>query len=118
MGKVLYDLFHEYEGRRIITTCFASHIHRVQQIADAAIAFGRTIATWACRCGRTCASRGRWACCTSPNAKLRDIEDVDDLDPGERVRHQHRLAGRADVGAGALAADENRWLQGRRRTTS
>ena len=39
VGGVLYDLFHRYEGRRIITTCFASHIHRVQQIADAAIAF-------------------------------------------------------------------------------
>ena len=42
---MLYDLFHEHEGRRIITTCFASHIHRVQQIADAAIAFDRVIAT-------------------------------------------------------------------------
>ena len=34
-----------HEGRRIITACFASHIHRIQQIADAAIAFGRIIAT-------------------------------------------------------------------------
>ena len=45
VGEVLYDLFHEYEGRRIITACFASHIHRIQQIADAAIAFDRTVAT-------------------------------------------------------------------------
>ena len=45
VGKVLYDLFHEHEGQRIITACFASHIHRVQQIADAAIAYDRVIAT-------------------------------------------------------------------------
>ena len=32
-------------GRRIIVACFASHIHRVQQIADAAVASGRRVAT-------------------------------------------------------------------------
>src|SRR3546814_5414271 len=45
VGRVLYDLFHAHEGRRIITACFASHVHRVQQIADAAVAFDRKIAT-------------------------------------------------------------------------
>ena len=44
-GQVLYDLIHAHEGRRIITACFASHVHRVQQIADAAQAFGRKVAT-------------------------------------------------------------------------
>ena len=44
VGRVLYDLFHRSEGRRIITACFASHIHRVQQIADAALAFDRKVA--------------------------------------------------------------------------
>jgi ribonuclease J len=44
-GQGLYDLFHEHEGRRIVIACFASHIHRVQQIADAAMAFGRKVAT-------------------------------------------------------------------------
>ena len=42
---MLNDLFHAHEGRRIVIACFASHIHRIQQIADAAIAYGRTIAT-------------------------------------------------------------------------
>ena len=40
VGAVLRQLFHEHAGRRIITACFASHIHRIQQIADAAIAIG------------------------------------------------------------------------------
>ena len=38
VGKVLFDLFHQHRGRRIVIACFASHIHRVQQIADAAAA--------------------------------------------------------------------------------
>ena len=44
VGKVLYNLMHEQEGRRVITACFASHIHRIQQLADAAISFDRKIA--------------------------------------------------------------------------
>src|SRR6266540_2104445 len=35
VGQVLYQLFHAHEGNRIVIACFASHIHRVQQIADA-----------------------------------------------------------------------------------
>ena len=45
VGQVLYNLFHQHEGRRIVIACFASHIHRVQQIADAAVSFGRKVAT-------------------------------------------------------------------------
>ncbi len=45
VGRVLHDLFHAHSGRRIVTACFASHIHRIQQIADAAIASGRVVAT-------------------------------------------------------------------------
>jgi ribonuclease J len=37
VGVVLRQLFAEHKTRRIITASFASHIHRVQQIADAAI---------------------------------------------------------------------------------
>jgi ribonuclease J len=45
VGGVLMDLFHKARGRRMIIACFASHIHRIQQIADAAVESGRTIAT-------------------------------------------------------------------------
>src|ERR1700704_1521409 len=45
VGRVLRDLFGANTDKRIILTCFASHIPRIQQIADAAIANGRTIAT-------------------------------------------------------------------------
>ena len=42
---MLRALFAEQPGRRIITASFASHLHRIQQIADAAIACGRVVAT-------------------------------------------------------------------------
>ena len=37
-------LFREYPAKRFIVTSFASHIHRVQQVAQAAVAHGRRIA--------------------------------------------------------------------------
>src|SRR5207248_5856568 len=45
VGRVLRDWFRVAEGRRVITACFASHIHRIQQIADAALSSNRRIAT-------------------------------------------------------------------------
>ncbi|HTH05525.1 MAG TPA: ribonuclease J, partial [Ilumatobacteraceae bacterium] len=40
VGGVLRQLFADHSGRRIITASFASHLHRIQQICDAAIASG------------------------------------------------------------------------------
>ena len=115
---MLYDLFHAHEGQRIITTCFASHIHRVQQIADAAIAFGRTIATMGMSMKKNVRLAREMGLLHIPDNRLVDIEDVGDLDPGQGVRHQHRVAGRADVGAGADGVEREPVAQGRRRTTS
>jgi ribonuclease J len=43
IGPVLSDVFAAAE-QRIIVSCFASHVHRVQQIMDAAAAHGRKVA--------------------------------------------------------------------------
>ncbi|MBT8201512.1 MAG: ribonuclease J [Acidimicrobiia bacterium] len=43
LGRNLYDIIAAAEGR-VVAACFASHIHRVQQIVDAALADGRKIA--------------------------------------------------------------------------
>ena len=44
VGETLRRLFSARVGRRVIVACFASHIHRVQQIVDAAVANGRRVA--------------------------------------------------------------------------
>src|SRR5215213_7937641 len=43
IGPVLDRVFHRSHGR-IIVACFASHVHRVQQVLDAAAAHGRKVA--------------------------------------------------------------------------
>ena len=45
VGVALRRLFLAREGRRVVVACFASHIHRVQQIIDAAVATDRKVAT-------------------------------------------------------------------------
>lgn len=44
VGTFLRSLFAANSEKRVIAACFASHLHRVQQIADAAIGAGRKIA--------------------------------------------------------------------------
>ncbi|MCO1654476.1 ribonuclease J [Pseudonocardia humida] len=43
IGPVLDGVFHRSPSR-IIVACFASHVHRVQQVLDAAVAHGRRVA--------------------------------------------------------------------------
>ncbi len=44
IGPVLDRVFHGSRDQRIIVACFASHIHRVQQVMDAAAEHGRKVA--------------------------------------------------------------------------
>ncbi|MGA9747140.1 MAG: ribonuclease J [Nocardioides sp.] len=41
---VLDRVFHQSKDQRIIVACFASHVHRVQQVMDTAVAHGRKVA--------------------------------------------------------------------------
>jgi ribonuclease J len=43
VGEVVTDVIHKAKGR-IIVACFASHVHRVQQVLDAAAESGRQVA--------------------------------------------------------------------------
>jgi ribonuclease J len=43
IGPVIDRVFHRSQGR-LIVACFASHVHRVQQVLDAAVAHGRKVA--------------------------------------------------------------------------
>lgn len=111
VGQVLYDLFHQYDGRRIITTCFASHIHRVQQIADAAIAFDRTIATMGLSMRKNVRLAREMGLLRIPENRLRDIDDVGDLDPAKVCVISTGSQGEPMSALALLAASENRRLQ-------
>ena len=110
VGKVLYDLFHEFEGQRIITTCFASHIHRVQQIADAAIAFDRTIATMGLSMKKNVKIAIELGLLDIPESRLRDIADVKDVDPAKLCIISTGSQGEPMSALSLMAANENKFV--------
>ena len=81
VGTVLASLIRAQEGRRVIIGAFASHIHRLQQVADAAIADGRTLVTLGLSMRRNVKLARDVGILRIPDHALRDIEDIDDLDP-------------------------------------
>ncbi|MFN0092576.1 MAG: ribonuclease J [Acidimicrobiales bacterium] len=111
VGAVLYDLFHDHRGRRIVTACFASHIHRIQQIADAAIEHGRVVATLGMSMRKNIRLARDMGLLTIPERSLSDIEDVGDLDPGEVCVISTGSQGEPMSALALMAASENRWLK-------
>jgi ribonuclease J len=110
VGKVLEDLIAANAGRRIITACFASHVHRVQQIADAAIANGRTIATLGMSMKKNVRLAREMGLLTIPENRLLDIEDVNDLDPGEVCIISTGSQGEPMSALAKMAGNESKWI--------
>lgn len=111
VGKVLYNLLHEQEGRRVITACFASHIHRIQQLADAAISFDRVIAPLGRSMRRNITMAREMGLLTIPDRSLIDIEQVDRYEPGQVMVLCTGSQGEPMSALTLLSANENRWLK-------
>jgi ribonuclease J len=110
IGTVLYQLFHAHEGRRIVVACFASHIHRIQQIADAAQSFNRRIATLGMSMKKNVALARRMGVLRIPDHAIVDIEDLDGLPPGEVCVISTGSQGEPMSALSLMAASESRWL--------
>jgi ribonuclease J len=110
IGQSIQDLFRAREGRRIIIACFASHIHRVQQIADAALATGRTIATMGRSMNSNVALARDMGLLHIPDAKLRAIEDVDDVPDSELCVISTGTQGEPLSALARMSTGDNRWL--------
>ena len=110
VGQVLYDLFHAHEGRRIITACFASHVHRVQQIADAAIAFDRKIATLGMSMKKNVRLAREMGLLSIPENHLIDIEKIDEHAPEEICIISTGSQGEPMSALALMAATESKWL--------
>jgi len=84
VGRVLMALFEAHPEKRVIVACFASHVHRVQQVANAAIASGRYVATLGRSMGRNVAVARELGLLHIPDDRLIDIEKTADL-PADKV---------------------------------
>ncbi len=75
--------FKSNENNRIITACFASHIHRVEQIAKAAITAGRKISTLGLSMKKNLSLARQLGILEIKEEHLVDIEDICDYPPHE-----------------------------------
>lgn len=111
IGEVLMSLFQAHEGRRIITASFASHIHRVQQIANAALATGRTIATVGLSMQKNVRLARDLGLLDIPDRSIRDIKEVEDLDPGQVCIISTGSQGEPMSALARMATGDSKWLQ-------
>ena len=111
VGAVLRGIFAEQKGRRIITASFASHLHRIQQIADAAIANGRIVATLGLSIKKNVRMGRDLGILNIPDKSLIDIEDADKYRPEQLCIVSTGSQGEPMSALALLARGENRWIK-------
>ncbi len=110
IGQSINDLFQNQKGHRIVVACFASHIHRVQQIADAAIANGRTVATLGLSMNKNVNLARQMGLLTIPDTHLRNIDNVDDIAPEDLCIISTGSQGEPMSALSRMATGDNKWL--------
>lgn len=110
IGQSIHELFRAKEGHRIIVACFASHIHRVQQIADAAIENGRIVATLGRSMNKNVQLARQMGLLKIPDTHLRKIEDIDDIDDAKLCIISTGSQGEPMSALARMATGDNRWL--------
>ncbi len=111
IGAELRKVFAAQQGRRIITACFASHLHRIQQIARAAIDCGRKVATLGLSMKNNVALGRQLGLLKIPERSFLNIEECEDFHPGEvcvistgsQAEHRSTLA--------TASSGNSRWIK-------
>ncbi|HEX4654176.1 MAG TPA: ribonuclease J, partial [Mycobacteriales bacterium] len=84
IGPVLDDVFRQAR-RRIIVACFASHVHRVQQVLDAAQSHGRRVAFIGRSMVRNMGIARDLGYLTIPPGLIVGMDELEDLPPEQVV---------------------------------
>ncbi|HSH23330.1 MAG TPA: ribonuclease J [Acidimicrobiales bacterium] len=111
IGESLRGLFAAARGQRIVTACFASHIHRIQQIADVAIAEGRRIATLGLSMKKNVRLARDLGRLHIPDDKVCDIAEIDGVAPGQLCVISTGSQGEPLSALSRMAANDNKWLR-------
>jgi ribonuclease J len=111
VGETLRMLFASRHGRRVIVACFASHIHRVQQIVDAAVANGRVVAFL----GRSMLNNVELArslrILNIADAAVVDVDEIGRLEPGRVCIVSTGSQGEPMSALSLMAVGENKRVQ-------
>lgn len=110
VGNSLRKAFELNRGQRIITACFASHVHRVQQIVEIAIEEGRKIATLGLSMKRNVTLARELDLLRIHESHIIDIEDVKDYSAHEVCVISTGTQAEPRSALAVAASGESRWL--------
>ena len=111
VGSAMARVFAAGAGRRIVVACFASHIHRVQQVVDAAVATGRKVVTLGRSMAKNVSLAQGLELLDVPPGVLVDIEQVDRLPPGQVCVISTGSQGEPMSALSLMATGDNKWFQ-------
>ncbi|HEX4491457.1 MAG TPA: ribonuclease J [Acidimicrobiia bacterium] len=83
VGEAMRALVREHADRRLIVACFASHLHRIEQVANAAIGGGRKLAFLGRSMVHNVAMARELGLLDVPAHAIVDIEETSRYAPGE-----------------------------------
>jgi ribonuclease J len=107
IGERFRDLIAAADGR-VILACFASHLHRVQQAIDAAVADGRTLAFLGRSMLRNSEIASELDLLDIPEGKLVDLSELLDLPPDKTAVISTGSQGEPFAALSLMAAGEHR----------
>ena len=111
VGTTMARVFAASAGRRVVVACFASHIHRVQQVITAAAASGRQVATLGRSMAKNVDLAQRLGLLGVPAGTLVEIEDIDRLPPGDVCVISTGSQGEPMSALSLMATGDNKWFQ-------
>jgi ribonuclease J len=101
----------------VVVACFSSHIHRVQQVVDAALANGRVVSFLGRSMHNSVGAARRLGILRVDDRDVVDIEDVERLDPGRVVVICTGSQGEPYSALSLMAAREHKWVNLKERDT-
>jgi ribonuclease J len=110
VGRALDEIF-AAARRRIVVACFASHVHRVQQVLDAAARLDRKVALVGRSMIRNMRVAGDLGYLRVPPGLLVPVEDLNRLDPARTVVVCTGSQGEPYSALTLMAARDHKWVR-------
>jgi ribonuclease J len=109
LSRTINTIVSEAQGR-VIAACFSSHIHRVQQIADAGVANGRYLAFMGRSMERNVVIGQEVGVLGLPEDRVLPIEELLDLPPDQTMIITTGSQGEPFAALSLMAAKRHRWV--------
>lgn len=110
VGEVLRGVFAAHPDRRLVVAAFSSHIHRIQQVADAAVESGRKVATLGLSMKRNFALARELGLLRLPDHAVIDVAESEHYPPGQLCVVSTGSQGETRSALAMAATGDSRWI--------